>query len=697
MAGFLSQSTKSKNKKKFDKTSMDLVFEVNKWFKHNIPFLNKFSALKLLGWANLRVLVNIQSGQNPSEKAMFYLNFVNNFVRTDKGPQSSSLAFSEAEAKMLERALDNLYSLLKKLGNFNPNENFLFDNLGMKPVGKDQIQGRVQELEKSLFYFDVLIKKTIGCSVEVLVDGIKKITNLVYNNQFKSIDCYNLSTLTNLSNKTCSFFSEKHLIPFDNSDLKFFHQEASYIKKPFICIKKEYYCFTPFYLLDNAFEIVKMIVSNCGEDYKNKFLYLENWMNTSLGEESTKDDDNPDSIEDFISDDDYISTNSEEEKHTDEDDENDDDIENAAFYDKIFDDYDKDNEPEAIEYDSGIENENLINNELFDNADDDYEKVYIEKQTEQKLKNLEKPKIEAKKPEIKVERKEVVKKFQASDEQEMHKEINIAINNFENEAETNKEDTFNLYYSDLDDEEEEEEDFSFYDEIEDNYDLEKEDSIDSSDEYDDEDENESIYEELDSSIQPDLFEEKEDNLESYIEDAIEEEENEEIVEKEPVKIEEAIKKEQEFVEKQEPLKEDGLMDRTLVNIINFMPLKDGRVFDYLTKLNSEEQRSLIQIIEKARVSWIEDKKDKVFSDKKNNISFIICGSTYDILGENERINNVAALMLVTQKKDWDVIELQYSDEGKFVKSIFTHVDNEDFSDRRKKAIQLLALKLSKQK
>jgi len=690
MAGFLSQSKKSKNKKKFDKTSMNLVFEVNKWFKRNIPFLNKFSALKLLSWANEKVLFAIQNGQKPSDKSMFYLNFMNNFVRTDKGPRSSSLAFNEADVKALERNLNNLYNLLKKLENLNPKENFFFDDLGMKIVEKDQILEKAQELEKSLFYFDVLIKKTIGCSVEVLVDAIKKITNSVYNNQFNTMDCYHLSTLTNLSNKTCSFFAEKHSIPFDNSDLKFFHQESDFIKKPFICIKKEYYCFTPFYLLNNAFSLVKMIVSSFGEDYKNKFLYLENWMNASLGEESLTDDDNPDSIEDFISDDDFVANKSEKE-YLDEDGENDDDIENAAFYDKIFDDYDTANEVEETLDGEDLENETLENNELFDNADEEYDKASIEEQSEKKLLSLEKPKVKVVKPEVKIERKEFPKKLPPIDDQDIQKEINIAITNFEKEAEINKEDTFNLYYSDFDDDEDEEEDFSYYDEIEDNYDREKEDSIDYSDEGE-EDEGESIYEELDSSIQPDLFERNEDSLEDYIEEEIEEESDN--TSEEPVDIEEAIKKEEEFAEKQEPLKDDGQLNRTLVNIINFMPVKDGKVFEYLTNLNDEEQSSLTQIIEKARISWIEDKKDKVFSDKKNCISFIVCGSTYDILGENERINNIAALMLVNQKKDWDVIELQFSDEGNFVKSIFTHVNNENFSERRKKAIQLLALKLS---
>jgi len=688
MAGFLAKDAKSKNKKKFDKTSMNLVFEVNKWFKHNIPFLNKFSALKLLGWVNGKVLFYIQSGQTPPEKIMFYLNFLNNFVRTDKGPQSSSLAFSEADAKILERDLNNLYTLLKKLETLNPNENFLFDNLGMKPVGKDQIQEKAQELEKALFYFDVLIKKTMGCNVDVLVEAIKKITNSVYNNQFSTIDCYHISTLTNLSNKTCSFFAEKHPIPFDNSSLKFFHQEVGFIKKPFICIRKEYYCFTPFYLLDNAFSLVKMIVSSFGEDYKNKFLYLENWMNASLGEDPSTDDDNPDSIEDFISDDDLGSNNLE--KDIEEESENDDDLENAAFYDKIFDDFDNSEIEETIE-ESDFENETLLNNELFDNADEDYDKASIEKQTEQKLQNLEKPKPKVEEPKVKIERKEFPKKLSSPDEKEIHKEIDIAITSFEREAETNKEDTFNLYYSDLDDEDEDTEDFSFYDEIEDTYDKEKDDLIDYSDDDEEDEEEESIYEELDSSIQPDLFEENQENseaLEQYMEEEIEEE-NEE-----PVAIEDALKKEQEFAEKQEPLKDDGQMDRTLINIINFMPVKEGKVFDYLTELTEQEQSSLIQLIEKARVSWLKDKNDKVFSDKTNMLSFIVCGSKYDILEENERINNIAALMLVNGKKEWDVIELQFSDEGKFAKAVFTHVKNEDFSERRKKAIQLLALKLS---
>ncbi len=189
----------------------------------------------------------------------------------------------------------------------------------------------------------------------------------------------------------------------------------------------------------------------------------------------------------------------------------------------------------------------------------------------------------------------------------------------------------------------------------------------------------------------DTFDEDPEEPEEEVNEPEPEYEAEEV---EPEELEEPVAEETE-VEPEEPAEEVNIetkeeaKESLCSHIIEKLP-SNSLIKTYLKRQDEDMLKDISYTIEQARLAWVIDGKDKMFTIPETDISVIVCSSLNDPMAKIQRQIHVAALMIASQKTRWNVLFVTFDSEQRLDEAVSQEISRATFSDWQWKRAQSLA-------
>ncbi|MCR5760700.1 MAG: hypothetical protein K6F82_01670 [Sphaerochaetaceae bacterium] len=142
---------------------------------------------------------------------------------------------------------------------------------------------------------------------------------------------------------------------------------------------------------------------------------------------------------------------------------------------------------------------------------------------------------------------------------------------------------------------------------------------------------------------------------------------------------------------EEPVKEPAEEIKTDLceTIIERLPF-NSLVRSYLKGRDKDILHDISATIEQARVAWVIDGKDKMFTIPDSDISVIVCSSLNDPMADIQRQIHAAALMIAAEKSRWNILFVTFDGDQKLADVVSQEISKKVFSDWQWKRAQNLS-------
>lgn len=135
----------------------------------------------------------------------------------------------------------------------------------------------------------------------------------------------------------------------------------------------------------------------------------------------------------------------------------------------------------------------------------------------------------------------------------------------------------------------------------------------------------------------------------------------------------------------------------LEHILKFSPSRNNPITIYLMGCQFQKQKELVNVIERARKSWLIDGKDKMFAIPETEISVAIFSATQDPMVNIQRRENIGAVMYSQHKDSWNSLELSFDTSGQMIKADYNRVSRMSFSDWEWRIVEKLGNRILERK